>query len=94
MWDGQGVNFALYSEAATKVELCLFDDKTASVERERIALPEVTGHVWHAYLPEIKPGQLLSLHLQLPDVQDGADIIAFQLEDYMLSYTIARTSNA
>lgn len=45
-------------------------------------------------LQSLKPGQLLSLHLQLPDVQDGADIIAFQLEDYMLSYTIAGTSNA
>jgi len=66
MWDGQGVNFALYSEAATKVELCLFDDKTASMERERIALPEVTGHVWHAYLPEIKPGQLYGYRVHGP----------------------------
>jgi len=65
-WDGQGVNFTLYSEAATKVELCLFDDKTSGTERECIALPEVAGHVWHAYLPEIKPGQLYGYRVHGP----------------------------
>ena len=55
-WDGKGVNFAIYSEAATKVELCLFDE--AGSQQECVGLREVTGHVWHAYLPEVSPGQL------------------------------------
>jgi isoamylase len=56
-WDGEGVNFALYSEHAEKVELCLFD---ASGKREilRVPLPEQTDMVWHGYLPEVRPGQL------------------------------------
>ncbi len=57
-WDGEGVNFAIYSENAEKVELCLFDEADSKTERERVAFREVTGHVWHAYLPDIKPGQL------------------------------------
>jgi isoamylase len=52
-WDGWGTNFALFSEAAERVELCLFDD---SGER-RVDLTEVDGFVWHAYLPGIEPGQ-------------------------------------
>jgi isoamylase len=56
-WDGEGVNFALYSEHAEKVELCLFD---TSGKREiiRVPLPEQTDMVWHGYLPEVRPGQL------------------------------------
>src|ERR1700691_2954070 len=56
-WDGEGVNFALYSEHAEKVDLCLFD---ISGKREigRIPLPEQTDMVWHGYLPEVRPGQL------------------------------------
>ena len=56
-WDGEGVNFALYSEHAEKVELCLFD---VSGRREtlRVLLPEQTDMVWHGYLPEMRPGQL------------------------------------
>ena len=53
-WDGEGVNFAIYSEGATEVELCLFDD--AGVER-RAAMPSRTSFVWHAYLPGLAPGQ-------------------------------------
>ncbi len=49
-WDGLGVNFALFSANATKVELCLFDD-TGERELERIELPEYTDEVWHGYLP-------------------------------------------
>jgi glycogen operon protein len=54
-WDGLGVNFALFSANATKVELCLFD---ASGEREieRIEIPEYTDEVWHGYLPDARPG--------------------------------------
>jgi isoamylase len=57
-WDEEGVNFAIYSENAEKVELCLFDEAGSKTERERVAFREVTGHVWHAYLADIKPGQL------------------------------------
>ncbi len=54
-WDGDGVNFALYSEHASAVELCLFDERGA--ERDRLRMPERTLHVWHAYLPGLRPGQ-------------------------------------
>ena len=54
-WDGTGVNFALYSEHAQGVELCLFDEECA--ECEKIPLKEITAFVWHGYLPGIQPGQ-------------------------------------
>ncbi|SDS08698.1 glycogen operon protein [Halopseudomonas sabulinigri] len=54
-WDGLGVNFALFSAHATRVELCLFDS-TGEVELERIALPEHTNEIWHGYLPDAHPG--------------------------------------
>ena len=57
-WDGEGVNFALYSQGAERVELCLFDAAEGEVERERIALPERTWWVRHAYLPGMSAGQL------------------------------------
>jgi isoamylase len=53
-WDGQGVNFALYSENASAVELCLFDEQ----DREtRFAIPHRTAFVWHGYLEGVRPGQ-------------------------------------
>ncbi len=57
-WDGRGVNFALYSENATKVELCLFDSVEDKTESDRIAMPEHTDMVWHVYLADVRPGQL------------------------------------
>lgn len=54
-WDGLGVNFALFSANATKVELCLFDADGAR-EVERIKVPEHTDEVWHGYLPDARPG--------------------------------------
>src|SRR5690606_25096620 len=57
-WDGAGVNFALFSEHAQRVELCLFDDAAATVERVRIPMVDRTDMVWHAYLPDVRPGQL------------------------------------
>jgi len=63
-WDGQGVNFALFSRHADKVELCLFD---AEGRREtRIALRERTDFVWHGYLPQVKPGQLYGYRVHGP----------------------------
>ena len=56
-WDGKGVNFALFSAHAEKVELCLFD-RSGMHEEARIVLPEYTDEVWHCYLPEVRPGQL------------------------------------
>ncbi len=53
-YDGNGTNFALFSEAAEKVELCLFDDEGVET---RVELTEVDAYVWHAYLPQILPGQ-------------------------------------
>ncbi|WP_448618588.1 glycogen debranching protein GlgX [Geodermatophilus sp. URMC 65] len=53
-YDGTGTNFAIFSEVAEKVELCLFDDHG---NEERIRLPEMDGYVWHAFLPGIQPGQ-------------------------------------
>jgi isoamylase len=53
-WDGKGTNFALFSENATAVELCLFDDED---EETRFELTEVSNFVWHGYLPGIGPGQ-------------------------------------
>ncbi|HYO29435.1 MAG TPA: alpha-amylase family glycosyl hydrolase, partial [Thermomicrobiales bacterium] len=54
-WDGEGTNFALFSEHATAVELCLFDE--VSGDEQRIPLREQTALVWHAYLPGVGPGQ-------------------------------------
>lgn len=56
-WTGEGVNFALYSEGATKIELCLFNNEDSKTESERISLEEVTGYVWHVFLRDVKPGQ-------------------------------------
>ena len=56
-WDGKGVNFALFTAHAEKVEICLFDDRGLR-EIGRHVLPEYTDQVWHGYLPEVRPGQL------------------------------------
>ena len=64
-WDGSGVNFALFSAHATKVELCLFDP-TGRRETHRIALPEHTHEVWHGYFPRIRPGQLYGYRVHGP----------------------------
>jgi isoamylase len=64
-WDGIGVNFALFSANATKVELCIFDiDGTTEVER--ITLPEYTNEVWHGYLPDARPGTVYGYRVHGP----------------------------
>src|SRR5205809_1715202 len=65
-WDGAGVNFALFSEHATRVELCLFDSPEATRESRRVALPEQTHQVWHAYLPDVVPNQLYGYRVYGP----------------------------
>ncbi|MBW0235740.1 glycogen debranching protein GlgX [Pseudomonas taetrolens] len=70
-WDGLGVNFALFSANATKVELCLFD-ATGEVELERIALPEYTDETFHGYLPDAHPGLIYGYRVYGPyDPQNG-----------------------
>ena len=64
-WDGTGVNFSLYSEGATAVDLCLFDD-VESTETEVISVRESTGYVWHCYLPGVKLGQLYGYRVHGP----------------------------
>ncbi|AKU16854.1 glycogen debranching protein GlgX [Luteipulveratus mongoliensis] len=53
-YDGSGVNFAIFTEVAARVELCLIDDDGAE---QRVELTEVDGHVWHGFVPGIQPGQ-------------------------------------
>jgi isoamylase len=66
IWDGQGTNFALYSEHATVVQLLLFADQEAQGAQEVIDLRERHGFIWHAYLPGIAPGQLYAYRLDGP----------------------------
>jgi isoamylase len=65
-WDGEGVNFALFSENATGVELCLFDHTRQDKESHRIRIEERTDQVWHVYLPEVRPGQLYGYRVSGP----------------------------
>jgi glycogen operon protein len=65
-WDGQGVNFALFSENATGVELCLFDRDDDAVESARVELRERHDQIWHCYLPDIRPGQLYGYRVHGP----------------------------
>jgi isoamylase len=57
-WDGEGVNFALYADNASGVELCLFATAQDEVESVKVKFVERSHHVWHAYFPDIRPGQL------------------------------------
>ncbi len=65
-WDGKGVNFAVFSENATDVELCLFDADDPTVETARVRLREVTARVWHGYVPGLQPGQLYGFRVNGP----------------------------
>ncbi|KLK91785.1 glycogen debranching protein [Microvirga vignae] len=69
-WDGLGVNFALFSANATKVELCLFDLE-GKRELERIELPEYTDEVWHGYLPDARPGTTYGYRVHGPYEPDA-----------------------
>ena len=61
--NGEGVNFSLFSETASRVQLCLFDDDDHEF---RVDLPEVTNLCWHGYVPGIKPGQRYGYRVQGP----------------------------
>ena len=62
-YDGSGTNFALFSEIAEKVELCLIGDDG---QESRFNLDEVDGYVWHAYLPDVTPGQRYGFRVHGP----------------------------
>ena len=64
-WDGEGVNFAIFSAHAEKIELCLFD-RSGNREETRIVLPEYTDEVWHAYLPDARPNLLYGYRVYGP----------------------------
>jgi glycogen operon protein len=64
-WDGRGVNFALFSAHATKVEVCLFD-KAGKEERQRIELPEFTDEIWHGYVLGLGPGAVYGFRVHGP----------------------------
>ena len=65
-WDGRGVNFALFSENATRVELCLFSSVDGGGDSTCVPLVEQTDMVWHAYLPEIRPGKIYGYRVHGP----------------------------
>jgi isoamylase len=65
-WTGNGVNFAIFSEHATRVDLCLFDGPDATAERVLVTLPEQTDMVWHALLPDVRPGQVYGYRVHGP----------------------------
>ena len=65
-WNGEGVNFALFSENASAVQLCLFDEATAGEPTATITMAERTDNVWHAYLPDVRPGALYGYRVDGP----------------------------
>ena len=65
IWDGEGVNFALFSEHAERVELCIFD-ASGRRELQRVEIAERTDQVWHCYLPEARPGLLYGYRVHGP----------------------------
>jgi glycogen operon protein len=65
-WNGVGVNFAIFSAHATRVELCLFDSADSQSESTRVDLPEQTDMVWHGFLPDARPNQLYGYRVHGP----------------------------
>ncbi len=71
-WDGRGANFALFSENATAVELCLFSSDDPNRQTDRIRMTERTNYVWHAYLPDARPGLLYAYRVYGPfEISNG-----------------------
>ena len=70
-WDGAGVNFALFSEHATGVDLCLFDGPEPGARETRVPVTECVDHVWHVYLPDVTAGQLYGYRVHGPYEPEG-----------------------
>ena len=66
-WDGRGVNFAVFSRHATRVDLCLFDNAKDVTHAHRVLLPGHTDDLWHGYVPGLAPGQLYAFRASGPD---------------------------
>ncbi len=81
-WDGRGVNFAVFSENATNVQVCLFDTAEDVEPAHTIDLPEQTDFVWHGYLPRLKPGQLYGFRADGP--YDPARGLRFNVHKLLL----------
>ena len=65
-WDGVGVNFAIFSQHAERIELCLFDAEGDTIESANIRLTERTDQVWHCYMPDARPGQCYGYRVHGP----------------------------
>ena len=65
IWDGKGANFTLFSDNATKVEVCLFDS-VGMRELERLVLPEYTDGIWHGYVPDVRPSDVYGFRVHGP----------------------------
>src|SRR5215211_7697847 len=65
-WDGEGTNFALFSEHATGVDLCLFHHADDGEASRVVHMQERTDQIWHVYLPDVRPGQLYGLRVHGP----------------------------
>src|SRR5215212_2533701 len=65
-YDGQGVNFTLYAENATGVDLCLFNGKDDKIEAAAIRIKERSHHIWHVYIPGLEPGLLYGFRVYGP----------------------------
>jgi len=65
-WDGEGVNFAIFTEHAEAVDLCLFDQPRGAGESARIRMRDRTSGVWHCYLPDVRPKQLYGFRVHGP----------------------------
>jgi len=91
-WDGSGVNFALFSENAEAVDLCLFDESIGATEALRVRMREQTDAVWHIYLHEARPGQVYGYRVYGP--HDPANGHRFNPNKLLLDpYAKATTGN-
>ena len=91
-WDGRGVNFALFSQNADNVELCLFNSVDSKKETRRFPLIKSSGHIWHIYLDEVNPGCLYGYRVHGPyDPENGHRFNPFKVLADPYAQCLART---